>query len=140
MSIAIVKLDVDDPNLPRQRLLPKRLHESSLPHYYQTQKEKYRAIYFEAYDNVINGIKERFHQPDFEIYKPKNTPRVFHVETTWKLQFPRRFNVEYMWCVCSKTHTKIFINKVNQECYEDSLSIRKEMHEKDLHWENLNSQ
>ena len=31
---------------------------------------------------------------------PKNTPRVFHVETTWKRPFPRRFNVEYMWCVC----------------------------------------
>ena len=29
----------------------------------------YPVIYFEAYDNVINGIKERFHQPDFEIYK-----------------------------------------------------------------------
>ena len=29
----------------------------------------YRVIYFEAYDNVINDIKERFHQPYFEIYK-----------------------------------------------------------------------
>ena len=29
-----------------------------------------------------------------------NTPRVFHVETTWKLPFPRRFNVEYKCCVC----------------------------------------
>ena len=40
-----------------------------------TQPEKtthhvmYRVRYFEAYDNVINGIKEHFHQPDFEIYK-----------------------------------------------------------------------
>ena len=31
----------------------------------------------------------------------KNVPRVFHVETAWKRPFPRRFNVEYMWCVCS---------------------------------------
>ena len=30
---------------------------------------RYRVIYFEAYDNLINGIKERFHQPDFEIYE-----------------------------------------------------------------------
>ena len=30
----------------------------------------------------------------------KNTPHVFHVETTWKPPFPRRFNVEYAWCVC----------------------------------------
>ena len=31
---------------------------------------------------------------------PKSTPRVFHVETTWKRPFLRRFNVEYTWCVC----------------------------------------
>ena len=29
----------------------------------------HRVIYFEAYVNVINGIKECFHQPDSEIYK-----------------------------------------------------------------------
>ena len=27
------------------------------------------------------------------------TPCVFHVETTWKRSFPRRFNVESRWCV-----------------------------------------
>ena len=69
MNITIVELDVDDPILPRQRKLPKRFDESSSPHYHQTPKEMYRVIYFEAYDNVINGIKEHFHQPDFEIYK-----------------------------------------------------------------------
>ena len=26
-------------------------------------------------------------------------PRVFHVETTWKMSFSRRFNVKYTWCV-----------------------------------------
>ena len=31
---------------------------------------------------------------------PTNTPRVFHVETTWNRSFPRRFNVEYTWSVC----------------------------------------
>ena len=30
----------------------------------------------------------------------KNTPPVFHVETTWKRPLPRRFNVEYTWSVC----------------------------------------
>ena len=29
-----------------------------------------------------------------------NTSRVFHVKTTWKRSFPRRFIVEYTWCVC----------------------------------------
>ena len=31
---------------------------------------------------------------------PTNTSRGFHVETTWKRSFPRRFNVESAWCVC----------------------------------------
>ena len=31
---------------------------------------------------------------------PTNTPRGFHVETTWKRRFPRRFNEESKWCVC----------------------------------------
>ena len=53
----------------RQRKLPKRFDESSSPIYHQTPKEMYRVICFEANDNVINGIKERFHQPDCEIYK-----------------------------------------------------------------------
>ena len=64
----------------------------------------YRALYFEAYDNVINTIKERFHQPDFEIFK----------------------NIQ-----------NIFINAVNQKCCEDSLSILKEIYERNSHWENL---
>ena len=34
-----------------------------------THHVMYRVIYFKAYDNVINGTKERFHQPKFEIYK-----------------------------------------------------------------------
>ena len=31
---------------------------------------------------------------------PTNTPRVFDVEMMWKRPFPRRFNLEYTWCVC----------------------------------------
>ena len=31
---------------------------------------------------------------------PANIPRVFYVKTTWKRSFPRRFNMEYTWCVC----------------------------------------
>ena len=37
---------------------------------------------------------------EFEKLFPTNTPRVYHVETMWKRPFPRRFNVEYTWCVC----------------------------------------
>ena len=33
------------------------------------------------------------------LHLPYNTPRVFHVETTWKRSLPRRFNVENTGCV-----------------------------------------
>ena len=33
------------------------------------------------------------------IDNPTNTPRVFHVEMTWKRTFPCRFNVESTWSV-----------------------------------------
>ena len=36
---------------------------------------------------------------------PTNTQRVFHVETTWKRQFPRPFNVEYTWCIYEPHNT-----------------------------------
>ena len=55
----------------------------------------------------LNGIKERFHQADFEIYK--------HIQN-------------------------IFINSVNQKFYEDSLSILKELYERNFCWENLTVQ
>ena len=41
-----------------------------------------------------------------ESYNPKNTPRVFHVETTWKQTFPCHFNVEYTWSVCKEPPVK----------------------------------
>ena len=42
----------------------------------------------------------------FSTYFPTNTPRGFHVETTWKRPFPRRFNVESTWCVCGVIPSK----------------------------------
>ena len=38
--------------------------------------------------------------PTHPSLNPTNTPRGFHVETTWKRPFPRRFNVESKWSVC----------------------------------------
>ena len=37
-----------------------------------------------------------------------NTPRVFHVETTWKRLLPRRFNLESTWCVCRVAVLRIY--------------------------------
>ena len=41
---------------------------------------------------------------------PTNTPRGFHVETTWKRSFPRHFNVESTWCVC-----RVFVQLSNMD-------------------------
>ena len=45
-----------------------------------------------------NAIKHCF----FKLFRwtiPSNTPRLLHVETTWKRSFPRRLNAECTWCV-----------------------------------------
>ena len=47
-------LDIGDPILPRQRKLLKMFDE---PHFPSTPKEFFRNIYFEVYDQTVNGIK-----------------------------------------------------------------------------------
>ena len=42
---------------------------------------------------------------------PTNTPHVFHLETTWKGLFPRRFNVKYTWCVCGVVLSQFSLTK-----------------------------
>ena len=37
---------------------------------------------------------------------PRDTPRVFQVETTWKWSLPRLFNVEYACSVCREVSRK----------------------------------
>ena len=71
--------------------------------------ERYLNVFDNVHGNQGFGIRNAgFHPLDLctvvnlAITKtyPKNKSRVFHVETTWKRPFPRRFNVEYTWCVC----------------------------------------
>ena len=61
-------LDIGDPILPRQRKLPKKFDKPDTYHFPSTPKEFFRNIYFEVYDQTVNGIKERFNQPDYRIY------------------------------------------------------------------------
>ena len=60
---------VNDPELPRPRKRPRRyandISEEDLP---TTVEDIYWPIYFEALDQVINGIKSRFGQPGCRIY------------------------------------------------------------------------
>ena len=52
-------LDIDDPKESRRKVSGKQL----------TVKDAYGAIYFEVYDFVATGIRERFNQNDFLVYK-----------------------------------------------------------------------
>ena len=61
-------LNIRDPILPRQRKLPKSFDEPDAYHFLSTPKEFFRNICFELYDQTVNGIKERFNQPDCRIY------------------------------------------------------------------------
>ena len=49
--------------------MPKCFDEVASHHFYETPKDLYRRTYFEAYDNVIQGIEKRFQQKDFLIYR-----------------------------------------------------------------------
>ena len=63
----VSQLDAEEPMLPRK--MPKRFDEFASHHFYETPKYLYRRTYFEAYDNVIQGIEMRFQQKVFLIYK-----------------------------------------------------------------------
>ena len=57
-----------DPVLARKRKAQQRFEEGSTGHFFETPEDHYRKIFYEAYDNVINGIEARFDQEDFKIY------------------------------------------------------------------------
>ena len=66
-----VKLGAAEPKLPRKRKLPDYYGAktgNATPHFHDSPKDCYRAIYFETYDSVINFIKQKFDQPDYRTY------------------------------------------------------------------------
>ena len=66
------QLDVLTPKLPRKRKMPKYFQNSSNPQdtylFHDTPKDRYREIYFEAFDRTINCIEQKFDQPGYKIY------------------------------------------------------------------------
>ena len=66
---------------------------------------------------------------------PTNTPRVFHVETTWKRPFLRRFNVEYMWCVCRDIDSAQYLCKSLQDT--DLHKVYLELLKRKDYWTNV---
>lgn len=62
--------DTDEPVLPRKRKAPSYFEVGSGEGFHRTTvEEHYRRQYFEALDLVISGIKKRFDQPGYAMYK-----------------------------------------------------------------------
>ena len=57
----------DEPVLPRQRKLPRRIDDGAPSHHPSTPSEMYRQKYFEVLDIVCDEINRRFDQKDLKI-------------------------------------------------------------------------
>ena len=64
------KLDVNEPELPRKRKLPKRFEDGNAePEFSSDCKQHFRQQYFEAIDLIVNSITGRFDQLGYKAYK-----------------------------------------------------------------------
>ena len=62
--------NVDEPKLPRQRKRAKRYNDGVAPPQFDVAvQDRYRRIYFEALDLIVETIKARFNQPGYKIYR-----------------------------------------------------------------------
>ena len=64
---------MNEPELPRQRKTPKKMesyfgYEPTPNHQFTSVDDLFRKIYFDAYDNAIKAIEDRFNQQDFKNY------------------------------------------------------------------------
>ena len=61
---------VEEPSLPRRRKMPKRYEQGSGAHFFpETNQQRYRKVYFEALDLVVNCVKTRFDQPGYRVLR-----------------------------------------------------------------------
>ena len=68
---------IKDPIVPRKRKAPNYSilqfidgHSSKTPtHHLDTSQDRCRAIYYKATNSVVGSIKDRFKQPNFEVYE-----------------------------------------------------------------------
>ena len=62
--------DVDDAQVSRKRKIPSRFQsgERESYHYHENPDDKYKQVYYEAFDRVIAYIKKRFEQKDYHVY------------------------------------------------------------------------
>ena len=70
VDIKVKELNVEEPQLPRQRKAPKRYDDGlSTGYFHDSTKEHYKQIYYEALDYIISCVEDRFDQPGYRIYK-----------------------------------------------------------------------
>ena len=63
------KYDIKEPELPRKWKVPGRFDDGlAPPEFSSCAEDHYRQIYFEALDNVIQGLTDRFNQPGYAAY------------------------------------------------------------------------
>ena len=82
-----------------------------------------KTPYLDTFHTVLFIMVNRF-TPMFPFY-PTNTPRVFHVATTWKRSFPSRFNLECTWCVCKVFSFYLCKHQKISGCLEFLVSIKR---------------
>ena len=111
-----VQLGTAKPKLPRKRKLPDFYGAktgNATPHFHDSPKDRYRAIYFETYDSVINFIKQIFDQPDYRTY-------IYLQETLIKAAVSEDYQ-EDLCKVCE------FYNEINQFDAKTHLAVFSEM-------------
>ena len=69
MTESAKKFDVKQPKLPRKRKVPHRFDDGlAPPEFCSCSEDLYTQIYFEALDNVIEGLMDCFNQPGYADY------------------------------------------------------------------------
>lgn len=70
---AVVDLELNEPQIPRQRKIPKRLHQeyqdTSENFKFKTPQDFFRKSYFEVFDQLIASLKSRFDNDSAQFFK-----------------------------------------------------------------------
>lgn len=67
----VTELELDEPRIPRQRKIPKRLESGTTDNYcsFSTPKDFFRKSFFEVFDQMIGSLKRRFQNESIEFFK-----------------------------------------------------------------------
>lgn len=57
----------EEPVLPRQRRIPRRVDDGAPNHHFQSPEDFFRKQYYEALDLLVSEITQRFNQPAFSV-------------------------------------------------------------------------